>query len=108
MAELAKVEDSSRTEGRPRRSLARALRGWVASYSDPRSEGLVFFFHPRQAVLVWYGVLVSGLLPMLIKNARWIIFAMHAFPGYLLRLDRAARRPQGSRISDFGKLGRGP
>ena len=31
---------------------------------------------------------------------------MHAFPGYLLRLERAARRPQGPRISDFGKLGR--
>ena len=35
--------------------------------------------------------MASGLLPMLRNRARWIMFALHAFPGYLLRQERAAR-----------------
>ena len=35
-----------------------------------------------------------------------MILARHSVRGYLLRLERATRRPQGPRISDFSKLER--
>jgi len=38
------------------------------------------------------------------ERARWIILAMHTFPGYLLRLKRAARRAQGPRSCHCSKL----
>ena len=50
--------------------------------------------------------MASGPWPMPRNGARWTIFAPHTFPRYLLRLERAARRPQGPRIDDFGKLHR--